>query len=107
MSDPPAKTGAPADDADAKTREGVTDEPAKMVVLWPIAERISKAKDEVSVAEKELDVALRAVEKLPRAQKTRVSPLVQEAFVKLKAMRIDLAALEEKLKELPLEADDD
>ncbi len=57
--------------------------------------KIESAKREISAAEGELEHVLRDMRVMPRAEKTTISKVLEEAFAKLKAARGDLSDLEE------------
>ena len=64
-----------------------------------IQAKIDKAKARLSRAEEELEVAMRALQGGPRAEKVKVSDLIKDAFDELRAARTDLAGLDELLGE--------
>jgi hypothetical protein len=65
------------------------------------AARIARAREEVELAESELDAALHDIEVLPREQKRAVSQVVTDAFEKLREVRSALAALQSQVEAVP------
>jgi hypothetical protein len=59
-----------------------------------LLEKLAQAKHDVSAAEVDLERLLAALEVTPRAEKTTVSQVIEDAFTKLRAARVDLADLE-------------
>ena len=59
--------------------------------------RLSEAKEQLTEAETELGKTLRAIRSGPRAQKTTISKVVEDAFIKLKAAKAKLFELEKLL----------
>jgi hypothetical protein len=66
------------------------------------AARIARAREEVELAETELDSVLHDIEVLPREQKRAVSQIVTDAFEKLREVRRVLAALQEQVAAVPI-----
>ena len=62
-----------------------------------IHSKAEAAKHRLTRAEEELEVAMRALQGGPRAEKVKVSQLIQDAFVELRAAKADLAELDELL----------
>lgn len=60
-----------------------------------LQERIARAKADATLAERELDEAIRAIVELPRAQKQAVSKLVEAALARVRVVRAELAVLQE------------
>lgn len=58
-----------------------------------LKKKIDAANEQIIAAQGALDLALEALAVLPRAQKTTISTVVQEAFAKLRVARTDLTAL--------------
>lgn len=67
-----------------------------------LEEKISVARELIKAAEKELDVALRSVLARPRAEKTTISQVVEEALSRLRSAKDSLLTLP-----LPVRGDDD
>jgi hypothetical protein len=59
--------------------------------------RLSEAKEQLTEAETELGKTLRAIRSGPRAHKTTISKVVEDAFIKLKAAKAKLSELEKLL----------
>jgi hypothetical protein len=59
---------------------------------------------ELTAAEKALDAAIAALEVLPRASKRGISPLVEDAFTRVRTVRAKLAALLLRVEVAPLVA---
>ncbi|MGK3991665.1 hypothetical protein [Sorangium sp. So ce1024] len=59
-----------------------------------LLEKVTAAKQEIADAESNLERALGEIQVAPRADKTTVSEVVQEAFAKLRAARTNLIELE-------------
>jgi hypothetical protein len=59
-----------------------------------LKERMKRAQGDVTAAEDELARMLREMEVLPRAEKTAISRVIEEAFTKLRSTKADLAQLE-------------
>lgn len=66
------------------------------------AARLERAREEVELAETELDAALREIEVMPREQKRAVSQTVTDAFQKLRDVRRVLCELQEQITRVPL-----
>ena len=62
-----------------------------------ILTKIESAKGAIAAAETDLEKALGDLRRSPRAEKTTVSEVIESAFQKLRASRLDLADLEEIL----------
>ena len=62
-----------------------------------LLEKINTAKAEVDAAEGQLEQVMKEINVAPRAQKTTVSKVVEEAFSKLRAAKSDLDVLEQML----------
>jgi hypothetical protein len=58
-----------------------------------LEEKISVARELIKAAEKELDVALRSVQARPRAEKTTISQVVEEALGRLRSAKDSLLTL--------------
>ncbi|HEU4534232.1 MAG TPA: hypothetical protein VFS00_08940 [Polyangiaceae bacterium] len=58
-----------------------------------LKEKISVARGLIKAAEEELDVALRSVEARPRAEKTTISQVVEEALTRLRSAKESLQTL--------------
>jgi hypothetical protein len=67
---------------------------APLPAVEALVERVSKAQADVLAAEAALETAIRAIEVLPRADKTSVSAAVSEAFQKVREVRAELRELE-------------
>lgn len=59
-----------------------------------LLEKLTTAKQEITDAEGNLEQALAEIQVAPRADKMAVSEVVQEAFTKLRAARVNLTELE-------------
>ncbi len=59
-----------------------------------LQEKITKARELIKAAEEELDTALRSVEVRPRAEKTTISEVVEEALGRLRLAKGSLMTLE-------------
>ena len=59
-----------------------------------LLKKIDTAKNDVSAAENELEQVLSQIDVAPRAQKTTVSRVVENAFSKLREAKADLEKLE-------------
>lgn len=64
-----------------------------------IIDRIDAAKRDISAAETELETAIREVRTQTRAEKITISTALENAFVKLKRAREDLAELEAMVRD--------
>jgi hypothetical protein len=64
-----------------------------------IQAKIDKARQRLTRAEEELEIAMRALQGGPRAEKVKVSDLIKDAFDELRAARADLAGLDELVSE--------
>jgi hypothetical protein len=64
-----------------------------------LKERISEADRVLTVAEEDLDVALSALRKGPRSDKTIATQAIEDAFVKLRAARAEVKRLAELVSE--------
>jgi hypothetical protein len=62
-----------------------------------LLKKIDVAKDDVDAAEGELEKVLSEISVAPRAEKTTVSKVVEEAFGKLRSAKSDLDKLQELL----------
>jgi ElaB/YqjD/DUF883 family membrane-anchored ribosome-binding protein len=60
--------------------------------------KIDRAKEDVTQAASELERLMRELSDTPRAEKTTVSRVMEDAFSKLRAARSDLADLENLIK---------
>jgi hypothetical protein len=56
--------------------------------------RIESAKQDISAAEEELEQAIRDLRVVPRAEKTTVSKVLEDAVAKVRAARTKLSELE-------------
>jgi hypothetical protein len=59
-----------------------------------ILKKVEAAKREVAEAEAELEVALRDMDVLPRAEKRTINQVLQDAFEKIRSARTTLSDLE-------------
>lgn len=66
-----------------------------------LIDKIERARNEVVSAESDLERLLGALEAVPRAQKTAVSQVVEEAFKKLRAAKTDLVDLQTLVTSTP------
>jgi hypothetical protein len=62
-----------------------------------MVDKIKRAERAIATADAELEEVLRAVQVAPRAEKTIVSKVLKDAFVKLKAAKSSLLELEKLL----------
>jgi hypothetical protein len=60
--------------------------------------KISTAKSELGVAEKEMQIAITALKQGTRADKTIVTEAIESAFAKLRNARVQLAEAEEAIE---------
>ncbi len=60
-------------------------------------DELAAARADLSRAEKEVDAALAAIRKAPRAEKTGVTRAVEEAFQKVRDARLALEDLEQAI----------
>ncbi len=60
--------------------------------------KIDRAKTDVTEAEADLERLIRELSATPRAEKTTVSRVVEDAFGKLRAAKSDLAELEKLIE---------
>jgi hypothetical protein len=60
--------------------------------------KIAAAKEDMTGAEEALEQVLRAMQVAPRAEKTTISKVVEDAFGKLRAARANLVDLETSLR---------
>lgn len=58
-----------------------------------LQKRIASATKDLSIAEKELEVVLEAIEHTERAEKRIIGPALQDAFAKVVAAKTALAAV--------------
>lgn len=59
-----------------------------------ILDKIARAKQDISDAERELETAIGELRATPRAQKTTINKVVQDALGKVRTARADLEGLE-------------
>jgi hypothetical protein len=59
-----------------------------------ILDKVAKAKQDIIDAEKELETAIGELQVTPRAHKTTISKVVQDALGKVRTARADLEGLE-------------
>jgi hypothetical protein len=69
-----------------------------MKKMDPILAKIAVAKKDMLGAEEDLEKVLREMQVVPRAEKTSISKVVEDAFAKLRAARANLVDLETSLK---------
>lgn len=60
--------------------------------------KITAAKKDITDAENDLERLLREIQSAPRADKTTISKVVEDAFSKLKAVKTNLLDLEGAIK---------
>lgn len=60
-----------------------------------LLEKIDRAKKDIVAAEDELTRLLSELTQAPRAQKTTVSEVVENAFTRVRSAKVDLAELED------------
>ena len=59
-----------------------------------ILKKIESAQRDIAAAQDELENALRDIQLAPRAEKTTISKVLETAFAKVKAARVNLSDLE-------------
>ena len=72
--------------------EGGTEDPVNKALLL---EKIASAKHDIEAAELDLEKALRDMQVMPRAEKTTISKVLEDAFAKVRATRALLSDLQE------------
>jgi guanylate kinase len=70
-----------------------------MIDLESLLEKIATAKEDISEAEQELEKAVEEIQASPRAHKTTVNKVVEDAITKLKAAKTKLEGLERLIDE--------